>query len=725
MAAPSFRIYSFGRFTFKSGEYRLFRDGVEISLRNKRLEILAILLENAGRPVPKEDIFNCIWPDQIVEEANLTLHIHNLRRLLGDDRKNPSFILTIPGVGYMFVDDSLVIDPGAEAGGEAVESDAPIGRSESRPHASEATRRSLPRWLSIRAGRIDLAVLVGILCLAVGFEAGYLIRVRNQARKTARFSQLTTLSGIESYPDYSPDGRSLVFTSADPITENSDVYVKELAGGDPRRVTSDPGYDFHPVWSPDGRSIALLRREGYGDSTRQLIVIPSTGGDERMVATVTGGLDWAPDGEHLVACDQVGSVRESFLFLVPIQGGERRQLTFPVEGEFIIDAEPVFSPDGRSIAFLRKKSRDSAISEIHILDLASGSLRQLTHARGRITDIEWNGPEREIVYSSNLDGQRRLWRVPVTGGSPVRIDQINAEVERISLAPDGGSLVYTQALIDTIIDLHSLAGEKSRAPHCRINSSRADDSPRFSPDGRRLIFVSNRSGWDELWMTDIDCRQPSPLTNFQETGVGSPRWSPDGSMIAFDRREAGRPEIHLFNLVGMASRRLFGAQRADLMPSWSFDNRWIYFESNRIGRSQVWKSSLDGAELRQMTINGGGEAVEADQGRLLIYVNDDFLWQKDLQTGREQPIPELKDVPIGRYWDVVGSKLYFVAQTYGVDPEIRVLNLRSRQIRSIFTINGYLARWVPGISISPDERFLAVSYVDHLSGDVTLVSEWR
>lgn len=712
-------------------------DGYEISVGNKRLEILAVLLENAGNLVSKEQIFDRVWPDQIVEDSNLTLHVHNLRRLLGDNPKKPSFILTVPGVGYMLVGSVKVIDPefhsksGIGSAPNAIDQlqDTDGEKTLSATGASAGDGGSgsfVSGWLYAYRYRLRIVLMFGLLCLVIGLWAGHRIRVQDQQfKKPTRFSQLTTLPGIESYPEFSPDGGRLVFTSEDPTTENVDIYVKEIALGNPLRLTSDPKPDIKPVWSPDGRNIALLRKDGYGKSTWQLIVIPSTGGEERMVGDVAGGLDWSPDGKNLLVSNYAGDVKQTFLFLVPIEGGEMLQLTFPVKGDFIRDSEPIFSPNGQSVAFLRNKSQDTAFSEIHILDLSTRSIRQLTFALSRITDIEWNKQNNEIIYASNRDGQRRLWRIAVDGGSPVAIESINAEVERISVSPDGSIMAYTQAMVDTNIDLYSMSGGYKNSPLCRINSSRADDSPRFSPDGRQLAFISNRSGWDEIWTTEIDCRQPRQLTNFQEVGVGSPRWSPDREMIVYDRREAGKPEINLVSLVDLTSRRLMIAPRADEMPSWSFDNRWIYFESNRMGELQIWRASIDGGELHQVTHSGGSEAVEADQGQLLIYTNEGYLWQKDLRTGVEMPIPELKDVPIGRYWDVVGSKIYFVAQTLGVDPFIKVLNLKSRQIKSVFPINGYLVRWLPGISISPDEKYVAVSFVNYRSGDVTLVRGWR
>ena len=97
------QVYRFGPFTLDSARRRLFRDGELILAPSKALDVLQVLLENRGRTVEKDDLMGRVWPDTIVEEANLTQSIFMLRRALGDEPSDPRYISTIARRGYRFV----------------------------------------------------------------------------------------------------------------------------------------------------------------------------------------------------------------------------------------------------------------------------------------------------------------------------------------------------------------------------------------------------------------------------------------------------------------------------------------------------------------------------------------------------------------------------------------------------------------------------------------------
>src|SRR5262249_14592013 len=104
-----------------------------------------------------------------------------------------------------------------------------------------------------------------------------------------------------------------------------------------------------------------------------------------------------------------------------------------------------------------------------------------------------------------------------------------------------------------------------------IASTEVDDDPQFSLDGQRIVFVSGRSGTEEIWVCDSDGSNPRQLTRFGGRGAGAARWSPDSRQIAFDASPEGNSDIFLVSAEGGRPRRLTTETSNDGVPSWSRD----------------------------------------------------------------------------------------------------------------------------------------------------------
>ena len=171
---------------------------------------------------------------------------------------------------------------------------------------------------------------------------------------------LSTLPGIARYPSLSPTGDRVVFTWTGTAQDNPDLYVQQVDGGTPLRLTNDPSNDFNPAWSPDGRVIAFLRSQGQ-TGRHVVLVVPPLGGPERKVAEilVRGGanltppyLTWCADSSCLIATDSPGENTPDALFRISVETGEKLQLTHPVSPT-AGDIGPAVSTDGQRLVFRR------------------------------------------------------------------------------------------------------------------------------------------------------------------------------------------------------------------------------------------------------------------------------------------------------------------------------------------------------------------------------------
>ena len=192
---------------------------------------------------------------------------------------------------------------------------------------------------------------------------------------------MTTAAGREFQPSFSPDGKRLAFSASGDTGENTDVYVQTLGAGQPYRLTRDPSADLSPVWSPDGSRIAWVRS---GPNDTAVFVSPVTGGVHGKVADLYPNriealgrqLDWSPDGQWFAAADKSSEHSPFRIVMIGARDGQKRQLTLPPES-IIGDMAATFSPDGRSVAFLRVVS--SGVSDVYIVPVEGGEPRRVTN----------------------------------------------------------------------------------------------------------------------------------------------------------------------------------------------------------------------------------------------------------------------------------------------------------------------------------------------------------
>src|SRR5262249_48820376 len=105
------------------------------------------------------------------------------------------------------------------------------------------------------------------------------------------------------------------------------------------------------------------------------------------------------------------------------------------------------------------------------------------------------------------------------------------------------------------------------------------DAPDISPDGKRVAFESERSGFHEVWVANVDGSDAIQLSNFHERRTGTPRWSPDGRRIVFDSQVTGNPALYLVDPATALPRQISANGMPADMPTWSADGKWIYFTS--------------------------------------------------------------------------------------------------------------------------------------------------
>ena len=274
-------------------------------------------------------------------------------------------------------------------------------------------------------------------------------------------------------------------------------------------VTNHPGRDYNPAWSPDGRFIAFLRR--LENDKHSVIVIPALGGPERKLAEisltgselVTHFLNWSPDSKHLIIVDRRVREEPTGLFVLSVETGEKRSLISP-PAKSIGDSVPTFSPDGRTLAFLRSPSH--TVHDLYLLAISEdlrpqGEPRRLTFDNGWIVGAAWIPDGHEIVFSSNRLNTPRLWRIMTSGlAQPQPLAFVGDDAFAPAISRQGHRLAYAHARGNREIWQVRVpdSGDKASSPSKFIPSLFDHFSPQYSPDGKKVAFTSRRSGSCEI-----------------------------------------------------------------------------------------------------------------------------------------------------------------------------------------------------------------------------------
>jgi tricorn protease len=468
--------------------------------------------------------------------------------------------------------------------------------------------------------------------------------------------RLTAHPGLELFAKFSPDGKWIAFTGQ--YEGDEQVYVVPAAGGIPQQLTFYPsrgplpdrwGYD-HQVygWTPDGAAVLFRSyRETWDLGDSRLYTVPVAGGlPTALPMPRSGAGDLSPDGRKVVYSPLFRDFRSwkryqggwaTDLWIFDLDRTEARQITDHVRS----DRDPMWVGD--SIVF---NSDRSGTFDLYRLDQSSGSAEALT---SESLDVRWPSSDgtSQIVYELGgalavLDlgsGTSRQLSIEVpTDGVASRPERVAASgnIENFALAPKG-----ERALFAARGDIFSAPIEHGPTRNLTRSTKAHDRLPRWSPDGTQVLFVSDQSGEEELWVVDASgAGAARQLTNGAGGRIWNPQWSPDGkwvawseqsgkllaqeiaskrvveiddepfgrltdwewspcsSWIAYTRSELnGRPSVFVWNRGTGATRAVTGSLQGESTPSWDPQGRWLFYVAARELSPQIssfeWNYATD------------------------------------------------------------------------------------------------------------------------------------
>lgn len=411
-------------------------------------------------------------------------------------------------------------------------------------------------------------------------------------------TRLTSDSGLTTAPALSPDGKLLAYASDRAGDGNLDIYVRQVGGGEPLRLTRDPADEHEPAFSPDGTTIAFRsEHEGGG-----IYVVSALGGAARRIGQEGHHPQFSPDGKWIAYwVGGIGgaslNVRDSArIYVVASAGGVPRQ----VQPDFVAAAYPTWSPDGEHLLFLGNP--ENTIRPEESVDwwvtpltagpaIKTGALESTRNANlsgplsvypWALLAPTWQPAGDSLVFSAHSGDTTSLWRIGISpktwrvSGPPQRLTSgTMLEGAPSAASGPGGTVRVAFASLTENLDIWSLPIEPNQGKVVgeleRLTSDAgADFHLALSPDISKMVWVSARSGAQEIWIRDLRTGEDSALTATRALKY-APRFSPDGSKVSF----AESPAWNVYIMPSMGGAPEMVCEGCGEATDWTLDGKHI------------------------------------------------------------------------------------------------------------------------------------------------------
>jgi len=722
--SPAYARFDQFQFDLSSGE--LYRSGAPVPLQEQPSQVLRHLLRSSGKVVTREELCATLWPADTFVDFDLGLNtaVKKLRQALDDPAERPRYIETVHRRGYRFKFPvewaSNRNDPATTTKVEHAAPASVVTPIQGDPKPPEP-RPPVP-WK-----RKALIVLAGFLVVAGLLYSWMAPRVERQLRllelQRLTVVPLTALPGNVASPTFSPDGSQIAFAwdGGKGGNQSSDLYVKVIGTEKLLRLTNQPGA-YYAAWSPNGQSIAIERfTANYADSG--VYLLSPLGGPEKKITDkcavrfiAIDAIAWSPDAKQL-ACVTYTSNTTSELLLLRVDSPQ----FVPLKTNCKRPISPAFSPDGIYLAWVCSDILGGGAS-IELQRLGDDRSTQLLTRTDGIGKLAWSEDGRRMIFTAPmLAGD--IWEVSLGNPSSQEKLPVGHDAFDLTVSSKAKRLAFAQRRTNVNIWRLELGTTEQHA-RMVIASTREQTAPNISPNGDKIAFESNRSGSNEVWVSDADGSNAVQLSSFGIRLTGSPRWSPDGGLIAFDSRAGGESNIYLVDPRGGIPRKLEIDIHGNSEPSWSHDGKWIYFASGEDAQHPTgWKVSSAGGHAVPITDGPVLRPIESPDGFRVYFIRGASLYSVMIDSTTAEKVEGMPFVRLDG-WTLVESGFYFIGYHTG-RPAIEFFDLKTRGFRAVYMFEKPLPGWLGGLSVSSDGKWLLFPQLDEQSSDLMMIENWR
>ncbi len=637
---------------------------VRLGARHERLEprvmqVLVALARMDGQVVSRDELIAACWGGRIVGEDAINRCIGRLRRL-AETFDDGFSIDTVARVGYRLVVSQADLVPLA-------------GRRRAR-----LGRRSAIAFAATAAG-------VFIVLAILAWQG------LNPRPWTVESSKLlVSETPIERHPALSPDGETIAYSGGSDV-QTRQIYLRDLAGGEPMRLTDEAGDHVSSSWSPDGARLAYIVVEP-GEPCRIVIRSLRAGLAREVGRCATderSELVWARSGAALFFVDRPNQAASDRVVRLDLTTGRRGDLTHPPAG-IPGDSDLALSPDGRWISF--ERSFSDLIAPLVVRDLRTGAERVM--AKG--VDLNpggWTDDSRAVLLSGRIAGDNVIWAFPIDGRRPQHVMSGPLVMGRLATGP------RNMAAVEVDTEVYNLASpplHKGGAPVIIDPSKAVDGAPTIAADGT-LAMAGWRSGEAGVWIKRPGGEVRQLVGVEPDSYLDGPSFSPDGKRLAFPAQADGHLAIRIVDVTGrdLGAVPFFGSQLG--IPAWEDHGRSLIFAGRDAGGWRLWRAPAS-PPGRAVPASAYGWLTVQTRGNELYGVRADQpgVWRID---GTPRRITNLPHPAFPNLWTIAGDAIDYVDDPFGHPAHIMSQPIAGGPPKMIAEAPGYA--YDKGFAVNP------------------------
>ncbi len=655
--------FRFSEFELDSTKRLLFKEGEQVALNPKTFDLLELLVARRGEILSKDELLQTIWEGQFVEESNLTVHVSTLRKTLGEARGENRFILTIPGKGYKFIGEEIVVEDeitieSHEISRVFIAEEIDVVENKQLKLTNQSRNFSYYYLLPF----VFLLLLSGYFWFRSENQKSYVPFTRMQIR------QLTNNGKVE-IAALSPDGKLFAYATDD--FGKKTLWLGQTEGGNSIQLRPPNETIYSSLaFSPENDKLYFLIRDENNENPT-LFRMPVLGGASEKIHEKINNFALSPDGKQIAFAKFNYEEKKNILVVRDLTSGSELEIVSP----FPVPYPSVsFSPNGKMLAF--SCATEEFIHNAYTVQISSGEIKQISKQNfGEIDKTAWTADGNNLILTARKAQvwsgvpQFHVWNIAIPSGETNQITtDLSSYLDALSLS--GNTLLTIEHRQMENIWL-APAENLSNAKQITFGSFGRYDGLwglGWTPDNR-LIYNSSNTQSQVISEMNADGSNQRELTSpgFVDSALAVSR---DGRYIVFHSTRNGGFDIWRMDINGNRPTQLtFGKE--NYQPTISPDSLFVYYKSNEIGIGELRRISIDGGESVALTDKETSWSCVSPDGKFIaaLYRTDKRRLAILPITGG-QPI-KFFDLPKsattfgGTHWTPDGKAIVYSDTNYG------------------------------------------------------------